>query len=252
MANIITEWLNPNNFTFLRDKFNAIYTVLSGGVVGQVLSKSGNGNGEFAFKNLMDLMPTGQPWETYETDLSVSPFNNNWITKDGSTLGNSASTAIHAGDAYKKLFLFVWNRFADDQCPVAGGRGADAESDYDANKKIAIPDDRGRFRVGYDARLADPSNGIWDAAYNAVGTTGGEKNHLLLSGESGQKAVTLTFDAGDPNIYGGVNAPFFINIKNRAASPPSGGLSIVLAPTDADNAHNTTPAFTVVNQIIKL
>lgn len=51
MANLINSWLNPDNFTQLRDKFNAIKTVLSGGAAGQYLTKSGNGDGEFVWSN---------------------------------------------------------------------------------------------------------------------------------------------------------------------------------------------------------
>ena len=47
MANLITEWLNTNNFTQLRDKFNAIVTVLKGGEIGQYLRKSSSEDGQF-------------------------------------------------------------------------------------------------------------------------------------------------------------------------------------------------------------
>lgn len=51
MANIITQWLNSNNFAELRDKVNAIVTVLSSGTIGQYLRKSGDSDGEFEWQD---------------------------------------------------------------------------------------------------------------------------------------------------------------------------------------------------------
>lgn len=42
---------------------------------------------------------------------------------------------------------------------------------------------RGRVPLGYDPRTSDPSNGIWDTGYNALGNTGGEKKHVLSIAE---------------------------------------------------------------------
>ncbi len=50
MANVITQWLNPNNFSVLRDKFNAVISVLSNGNSGDLLVKYGSGDGEFSWK----------------------------------------------------------------------------------------------------------------------------------------------------------------------------------------------------------
>lgn len=45
------------------------------------------------------------------------------------------------------------------------------------------PDLRGRFVIGYDARITNPANGIWDSNYNTIGATGGEKEHQLTAAE---------------------------------------------------------------------
>jgi hypothetical protein len=150
MAVYISEWLNPNNFAQLRDKFNGLISKIVGGSNGQVLCKNSSDDGDFAFKNILDLMPTGQPWKTFVSDLSEAPFSNKWIAVDGKTLGNGASTADYTGDTYKALFLFLWSHFTNAVCPVTTGRGADALSDYNANKKISLPDARGRFGVSFD------------------------------------------------------------------------------------------------------
>lgn len=44
-------------------------------------------------------------------------------------------------------------------------------------------DMQGRVPLGYDRRLADPFDNVWDANYNTPGNTGGEKKHQLTVGE---------------------------------------------------------------------
>jgi hypothetical protein len=41
----------------------------------------------------------------------------------------------------------------------------------------------GRVPVGYDSRQVDPLDNVWDAAYNGIGNTGGEKRHTLTAAE---------------------------------------------------------------------
>ncbi len=249
MANIISEWLNPNNFAVLRDKINAIVLVLSSGSTGQVYNKYGNGNGESQWSNLFDLMPTGQPWKTYVTDLSSAPFNGKWLAQDGTTLGNMSSTADHIGDTYKNLFLFLWDTFADAQCPVSGGRGSDSLSDYNANKKIALPDTRGRFSVAFDSRTSDPSNGVWDLFYSVIGKHGGEKQHTLLKAEGAIPDLT-----GETQTIGKQastdSSHDFDAVAIGAGTPQT--LSVSISGFDASNAHNNTPAFYSENSIIKI
>ena len=239
MANLITQWLNPNNFALLRDKFNAVVTQLSGGSDNEVLVKYGTGNGEFIFKNIMELMPVGQPWETFVTDLSLAPFNGKWIELDGKTISSTGGSGDYTHLDYKPLYLFLWNNFTNDSCPVSSGRGTSAEYDYDDDKFITLIDERGRFSVGYDPRTTDPSNDIWDLDYSVMGKTGGEKDHLLTKVESGRPDTTL----GTSNM-GGVSG---FSILRKAGD----GTPEVVLGQDAANSHNNTPAFIVRNKIIK-
>jgi hypothetical protein len=238
MANLITQWLNPNNFAVLRDKFNAVITVLSGGNTDEILTKSGTGSGEFIFRSIMDVMPIGQPWETFVTDLSLAPFNGKWIELDGKTISSTGGSGDYTSIEYKPLFVFLWDNFTNDVCAVSSGRGTSAEDDYDDDKFITLPDERGRFSVGYDSRIVDPSNNIWDADYSVMGKVGGEKDHLLTKEESGR-----------PDTLLGISS---FGIGSFSALRPVGdGADEVIIGQDAENAHNNTPAFMVRNKIIK-
>jgi hypothetical protein len=44
-------------------------------------------------------------------------------------------------------------------------------------------DMQGRVPVGYDSRAVDPSDNVWDGAYNIIGGVGGEKKHTLGNDE---------------------------------------------------------------------
>lgn len=252
MANLITQWLNPNNFALLRDKFNAVVTQLSGGSDNEVLVKYGTGNGEFIFKNIMELMPVGQPWETFVTDLSLAPFNGKWIELDGKTISSTGGSGDYTHLDYKPLYLFLWNNFTNDACPVSGGRGTSAEDDYDDDKFITLIDERGRFSVGYDSRTVDPSNDIWDVDYSVMGKTGGEKEHLQTPQETAIRSHAHTVADG--------NADFVVTKLGGALSSPGLGSVGSLVPytggifggeLDAAIPFNVTPAFIVRNKIIK-
>lgn len=251
MAHIISDWLNPNNFAVLRDKFNAIVSVLSGGPTGNILVKKSNDNGDFEFKSLFDLMPTGQPWNTFVTDLSEAPFNNKWVKMDGKTISNLSGTGDYKGDTYRPLFIFLWDKFGDTEAPVTGGRGASGLADYNANKKIAIPDYRGVFEVGFDDRASDPSNGIWDADYNTMGKLGGEKRHTLTSAESGQKAISQAIG----RVWNGTT--FFGDVPGGGGTdvPTTSGfndVSLSVSASDAGSSHENRPPYRSVNKIIKI
>jgi hypothetical protein len=83
------------------------------------------------------------------------------ITKGG-TIGNPASNAsLMAHDDAHALFLHLWQQDAlanaDVTLQVVGGKGANAQGDWDLNKAIYVPDPRGRFIAGLDQ--ADTATG---------------------------------------------------------------------------------------------
>lgn len=77
-----------------------------------------------------------------------------WLALNGDTIGSAASGADQADDDMEDLFTYLWTELADAQSPMltSGGvessRGVSAASDWTANKRLTMPDARGRMPVG--------------------------------------------------------------------------------------------------------
>lgn len=105
------------------------------------------------------------------------------------TIGSASSGATYA--AADALFLFVAN-WSNSQLAIytSGGvvttRGANAVADFNANKRLAMPDSRGAGLIGVDNGSSNLS-GVPVIAGNTTtpGSTFGENLHALTSGENG-------------------------------------------------------------------
>lgn len=70
------------------------------------------------------------------------------------TIGNASSGAAIATSWTGTLFTHIWNQYSQTRCPVltsagaASTRGASAAADYAANKRLTLPDERGRVFAG--------------------------------------------------------------------------------------------------------
>jgi microcystin-dependent protein len=101
---------------------------------------------------------------------------------------------------------------------------------------------RGRMPIGYDERLSDPNNGIWDSTYNTIGNASGEKEIKLTIAQMPRHNHQVD---GDPNgaKYQNVGAGDFgliqktVSGQNRTA----GSLSTTGSGTRPDLI--TSPAY---------
>lgn len=97
-----------------------------------------------------------------------------WLLLDGATLGSAASTATNKSDDYQALYELLWNSMADAEVPVDGGRGASANADWVANKKLTMPDGTGRAIFGKEAAATRLTAAVsLDGA--TLGKTGGDQ-----------------------------------------------------------------------------
>lgn len=111
-----------------------------------------------------------------------------WVRDNGRTIGSASSGASErANPDCQNLFQYIWNNFSNTQCPVIGGRGASALTDWTANKAITMPDRRGYGIVGLDDMGNSSANRLdGNAIPFILGTNGttagnvlGEYVHLL-------------------------------------------------------------------------
>lgn len=95
-------------------------------------------------------VPTGTKWEGLASSAPAG-----YIDCYG-TIGSAGSGANYANANAKALFELVWNVTSVTDCPIlnsngsAGTKGTNATADWNANKRITLPDARGVFSRGLD------------------------------------------------------------------------------------------------------
>jgi microcystin-dependent protein len=191
--------------------------------------------------------------------LDVEGTRTGWVRDNGRTIGNAVSGASERANAdCQALYVFLWSIYGDAICPVLGGRGAAPLADFNAGKRITLPDKRGYSPCGSTA-MGNSDNGVLAGvpfsaftSANAAGK-GGEATHTLMTAE--MPAHTHAF-AGDlmpthshPLPYHGVVS---YSGSGGSTSPISGGGDSTTAvsagtPTGTNSStggngpHNNTP-----------
>jgi hypothetical protein len=133
-----------------------------------------------------------------------------WVRSNGLTIGPPTSSPAATGRANvdcEALFIFLWNTFPDNLCPVTpGGRGTNAAADWNAGfgtKSIATLDMRGYGNAGLDDMGTAAANRV--QVTTAIGTTVG------LTGASVSSSIGLC--AG---MY--IHAPSVVAVGTKIAA----------------------------------
>lgn len=114
-----------------------------------------------------------------------------WLLANGDTIGGATSGALgRANVDTATLYSLLWGSYANtilpiqDSVGVADVRGATAADDFTANKRLPIPDHRGRASVGRDDMGGTAANRITTALSGIDGTVqgaaGGSESRILL------------------------------------------------------------------------
>lgn len=108
------------------------------------VSAGGGGGGTTVIENPAFI--TGDVmWQMYNIPRT------GWVRANARTIGNASSGATERANAdTAALFNLTYIAFSNDRCPVSGGRGVDAATDFAANKTIQLPDMRGMTIGGMD------------------------------------------------------------------------------------------------------
>jgi microcystin-dependent protein len=142
------------------------------------------------------LLATGDIIAAFATNAGASSTRTGFVRCNGGTIGNVGSNATERQNAdTEDLFTWLWNNSTNTELVIqtsAGAgttRGANANADWLANKRMPLPDLRGRVIAGLDnmgsnigaaGRLNSGGMGV-DAL--APGSAGGAQLHTLTTSQ---------------------------------------------------------------------
>jgi hypothetical protein len=141
----------------------------------------------------------------FETgDLKWKPVTGSesgWVRANNRTIGSASSSATErANSDTQALFEFLWNNFGDGTCAVSGGRGSNAQSDFNANKTIETLDMRGRCAFGVDDMGNSAAGMISSGGTTMAATVGSDETSITLT------TTTFSADAGGTSVIKTVSA----------------------------------------------
>lgn len=208
---------------------------------------------------------SGDAVESYSTTLPSG-----WLWLDGRTIGSVASGATARANAdTQALFTILWNSIPNAALPIqdstgaASTRGVSAAADFSANKRLPVPDKRGKVAACVDQFPGGAAAGILtgntaQGVNGAIlGNAGGEQSHTLNTGEMpDHNHLIANGDTGSPSELNGSShvCQTYINqalsyVLAGTTTEPSLGLT---SDAGSSGTHNNVQPTLVANFRIKL
>lgn len=162
-----------------------------------------------------------------------------WIISNGTTIGDGSSTATQRANADTWFaFNYLWGNFSNTQCPVSGGRGANAAADFAAHKTIGTLNMQGIGVMGVDGMGGTPTGRltsvpVQSGSLTLPGSLFGENLHALITAELAAHTHINTLT--DPGHTHGNNA----NSANSASSTGGGGFTLPATASATINSATT-------------
>lgn len=176
--------------------------------------------------------PAPAPDTAVETGDMIASYRTGpragWVRINGRTIGSVASGATERANAdCEDLFVHLWE--ADATLAVSGGRGANAASDWAANKTIALPNGSLRALVGLDG-MGGTATGLFDDVTFASGDA------ATLGSRGGAATLGLTVDQLPEHTVTGTTAAD--GAHSHTGTAASSGSHTHTATTGSAGAHN--------------
>ena len=168
------------------------------------------------------------------------------VRANGRTIGSAASPATELASlsAYW-LYVFLYQNFPDATLPVSGGRSGNANTDFNANKTITLPDLRGRVPAGLDDMGNSAASRLTSLTMSPDGITalasGGAQTVTL--GTANLPAYTPAGTATDSGHTHGIS-PSATNLSPGGTWAPAGGGSVSVTSVTQSGTANITFAGT--------
>lgn len=209
------------------------------------------------------LNVTLSPADTGDVIQSYRATKSGWVFLSGGTIGNASSGAtLRANADTSALFTLLWGQCTNAVLPIqnsdgsAGVRGASAAADYAANKRLPVPDYRGRAPAAVDNLGGTAANRLVNAFDGTIlGNSGGDERHTLVTAEipSHRHNSGAGTRASTTGIYGSTttDAPGSAS-QSLDASSSSATHQQLTSLTGGGGAHNNTQPTITVNYFIKL
>lgn len=136
-----------------------------------------------------------------------------WLWMNGTTIGSAASGATQRANAdTATLYAMLWGEYSNtvlpiqDSAGVATTRGASAAADFSANKRLPLPDYRGRAMFGADnmggaSAAGRITNGESSIGGTTLGASGGLESVALTSNQNGTHTHTPTVSTAGSHVH---------------------------------------------------
>lgn len=148
-----------------------------------------------------------------------------YVWANGTTIGNASSGGTGRASADTvDLFTLLWNSYSNTVLPIqtsAGApstRGANAAADFAANKRMPVPDKRGRVTAG-----ADNMGGV--TAAGRLTTAGSSIDGSTLGASGGAQNVTLDTTMIPSHSHSGTTASNGTHSHTCEMSPSDSGFA---------------------------
>ncbi len=221
----------------------------------------------FATKAYADAAVAAKQDERFQTGDIKATFrttaDTGWVLCNDGSIGSAGSGATNRANAdTEELYELLWNNVADAWAPVAGGRGASAQADFDADKALTIPRMLGRALIG-----AGNGTGLTS---RSLGERGGSEDAIVVSHVHGPGTLATNSDThshgdgslsvgaggevfnGQGLVTGGDTNPFNVNGTTASDAHSHSVTSGTTASTGSSGTDQNSGPWTAVQYQIKL